>query len=60
MACYSANDHAVKRARELIDARQYVLDSRWGEVQPQADDENEFLASHTWDELLQHLDKTSS
>jgi hypothetical protein len=50
MASYSVNDRAVKRARELIDARQYVLDSEWGEVQPKADDENEFLASHTWDE----------
>jgi hypothetical protein len=60
MACNSVNDRAVKRARELIDARQNVLDSEWGEVQPQADDENEFLASHTCDELLQHLDKTSA
>ena len=50
MASYSVNDRAVKRARELIDARQYVLDSEWGEVQPKADDENEFLAAHTWDE----------
>ena len=27
VASYSVNDHAVARARELIDARQYVLRS---------------------------------
>ena len=50
MASYSVNDRAVKHARELIDARQYVLESDWGDSQPTADDENEFLATHTWDE----------
>ena len=50
MAAYSVNDRAVARARQLIDARQYVLDSDWGDVQPSADDENAFLASHSWDE----------
>jgi hypothetical protein len=39
----------VQRARELIDARQYVLDSDWGEVQPKAAAENAFLESHDWD-----------
>jgi hypothetical protein len=38
MARYEVNDAAVARARSLIDARQYVLDSDWGEVQPGADD----------------------
>jgi len=37
VATYSLNQAAVARARELIDARQYVLDSDWGEVQPRAD-----------------------
>src|SRR5918992_3961982 len=50
MASYSVNEHAVAKARRLIDARQYVLDSNWGEVQPSADDENAFLESHSWDE----------
>jgi len=50
MASYSVNERAVARARELIDARQYVLDSDWGAVQPRADDENAFLKSHSWDE----------
>ena len=34
MASYSLNNAAVAHARRLIDARQYVLDSDWGEVQP--------------------------
>ncbi len=46
MASYAVNDRAVTRARALIDARQYVLDSDWGEVQPDAEAENAFLASH--------------
>ena len=28
---YTLNERAVERARELIEARQYVLDSDWGE-----------------------------
>ncbi len=50
MASYSVNKAAVQRARRMIDARQYVLDSDWGDVQPNAETENAFLESHTWDE----------
>jgi len=50
MASYSVNPAGVARARELIEARQYVLDSEWGDVQPAAADENAFLESHSWDE----------
>ena len=50
MASYSLNQRAVARARRLIDAHQYVLDSNWGDRQPSADDENAFLESHSWDE----------
>ncbi|PZS33874.1 MAG: hypothetical protein DLM58_06990 [Pseudonocardiales bacterium] len=50
MASYSLNKSAVANARRLIDARQYVLDSDWGEVQPSADAQNEFLKTHSWDE----------
>ena len=50
MASYAVNDKAVTRARELIKARQYVLDSDWGDVQPDADAENSFLESHSWEE----------
>ena len=50
MAKYQVNDEAVANCRRLIDARQYVLDSDWGEVQPRADDENAFLERHSWAE----------
>ena len=50
MATYTVNPEAVARARKLIDARQYVLTSDWGDSQPKADDENAFLKSHTWAE----------
>jgi hypothetical protein len=56
VASYSVNERAIARARGLIDARQYVLDSDWGEVQPRAEDENAFLKGHTWDEYAEwHL-----
>jgi hypothetical protein len=59
MATYAVNDRAVKRARRLIAARQYVLDSDWGASQPTADDENAYLASHSWDEYAEwHLGLT--
>jgi hypothetical protein len=59
MASYVVNDHAVARARKLIGARQYVLDSEWGEVQPSADDENAYLSSHSWEEYAEwHLGLT--
>ena len=50
MATYSVNEAAVAHARALIDARQYVLDSDWGEVQPRADAENAYLERHSWDD----------
>jgi len=50
MATYTVNPEAVARARKLIDARQYVLTSDWGDSQPKADDENAFLNSHSWAE----------
>jgi len=50
MARYSVNKAAVRHARELIDKHQYVLDSDWGDVQPGAEAQNAFLATHTWQE----------
>jgi hypothetical protein len=47
---YVVNPSGVARARALIDTRQYVLESEWGQVQPRAADENAFLASHSWEE----------
>jgi hypothetical protein len=50
MASYSLNERAVEHARRLIDARQYVLRSEWGDVQPSAEDENAFLERHGWED----------
>jgi hypothetical protein len=60
MASYSVNKDAVARARKLIDGRQYVLDSDWGDAQPRAADENKYLAGHAWDEYGEwHLGLTA-
>jgi hypothetical protein len=59
IASYTVNERAVERAKELIDARQYVLESEWGEVQPSAETENRYLESHSWDEYAEwHLGLT--
>jgi hypothetical protein len=59
VASYTVNQGALARARELIRARQYVLSSDWGDVQPKAKDENAFLESHSWEEYAEwHLGLT--
>lgn len=59
MASYVVNESAVRRARDLIDGRQYVLASDWGEVQPDAEAENKYLEGHSWDEYAEwHLGLT--
>src|SRR6476469_1663426 len=59
MATYTLNRRAVAQCRKLIDARQYVRDSDWGEVAPTADDENAFLKTHPWEEYAaRHLGLT--
>jgi hypothetical protein len=50
MASYSVNPLAVRKAEQLIDARQYVVDSDWGSVQPRAAEENAYLETHSWEE----------
>ena len=50
MARYTVNDAAVAHCRELIAARQYVLDSDWGRVQPDADAQNAYLDRHDWEQ----------
>src|SRR3954467_926939 len=50
MAAYSLNPAAVEKARALIDARQYVLESEWSQVQPGAEAQNAFLEQHSWEE----------
>jgi hypothetical protein len=50
MASYSVNPRAVQKAQQLIDSRQYVVESDWGSVQPRAADQNDFLKNHSWAE----------
>ena len=50
MAAYTVNDVAITHAKRLIDARQYVLRSRWQDVQPRAREQNAYLKTHSWDE----------
>lgn len=50
MARYSVNTPAVDAITSLISAKQYVLDSDWGQAQPSAADQNAYLESHTWDQ----------
>jgi hypothetical protein len=59
MASYTVNPRAVEHARHLIDARQYVLRSEWGRVQPSAAQQNEYLKKHSWDDYAKwHLGLT--
>lgn len=59
MASYTLNQVAVAAIKRRIEARQYVLDSVWGDVQPGTDDENAFLATHDWDDYASwHLGLT--
>ena len=50
MASYTVNKRAVAHARELIEGRQYVVRSEWGDVQPRAAEQDAYLSSHTWDD----------
>ncbi len=46
----SANAAAVRKAREMIASSQYVLQSSWGDANPNADAENAYLERHGWDD----------
>src|SRR5262245_53732649 len=50
VAKYTVNKRGVAEARELIDAHQYRVRSRWADVQPRAAEQNVFLKSHGWEE----------
>ena len=50
MASYAVNKAAVARCRELISGKQYVLDSDWGDAQPDAAAGTAYLDRHSWDE----------
>ena len=59
MATYAVNPDAVAHCRELIEKKQYVLDSDWGTVQPGADAQNAYLDRHSWQEFASwHLGLT--
>ena len=49
MASYALNSSAVEHARRLIEGKQYVLDSDWGDIQPDAAAQNAYLERHGWD-----------
>jgi hypothetical protein len=59
VASYVVNGQAVTHAIRLIEARRYVLNSDWGDRQPAAEQQNRFLASHSWAEYAEwHLGLT--
>jgi hypothetical protein len=59
MASYSVNRKAVRHCRDLISSGEVVLDSNWGDVQPDADAQNAFLDGHDWDDYASwHLGLT--
>jgi hypothetical protein len=47
---YTVNEDAVRHTKRLIDARQYVLRSRWQYVQSRAREQNAFLKTHSWED----------
>ena len=49
MASYAVNKRAAAHARRLIERRQYVVRSDWGDAQPKAADQDAYLAAHTWE-----------
>ena len=60
MAKYLVNTSAVEHCRKLIDAHQYVISSDWGDVQPSAEQQNDYLEVHSWTDYSRwHLGLTS-
>jgi hypothetical protein len=50
VATYVVNPDAVAHCRALIEKKQYVLDSDWGQAQPGAEAQNAYLRNHSWEE----------
>jgi hypothetical protein len=50
VATYAVHRAGIEHAQRLIDGRQYVLDSDWGEKQPDAAAQNAYLERHSWHE----------
>jgi hypothetical protein len=56
---YRVNRRAVANAKSLIDAGHYVVESDWGDAQPNTDNENAYLKRHSWSEYEEwHLGLT--
>jgi hypothetical protein len=49
MPKYVVNQRAVAKAKALIEARQYVLRSEWGERQPTTAQQNAAIRRNGWD-----------
>lgn len=49
MAKYAVNQSAVDKAKSLISANQYDLDSEWEDAQPSTDAENDMLDRHDFE-----------
>ncbi|MEA2674452.1 MAG: hypothetical protein QOI92_1644, partial [Chloroflexota bacterium] len=59
MPTYTVNDRAMAKAKALIEARQYVLNSDWGERQPTAAQQNAEIKRDGWDAYAEwHLGLT--
>ena len=59
MPSYRVNQAAVRHAKQLIESRQYVLETDWGDAQPSAETENAFLERRPWsDYAAWHLGLT--
>ena len=59
MARYAVNERGVEAVRRRIEARQYVVRSRWDDAQPTAAQENAYLERHSWEEYAEwHLGLT--
>lgn len=59
MPKYQVNEPAVARARELIEARRYVVRSEWSDAQPDAESGNAYLDRVGWEDYAQwHLGLT--
>lgn len=50
MATYTVNPAGVEHVRALIDKKQYVLESTWTDVQPDAEAQNAYLEKHSWED----------
>ncbi|MET0764510.1 MAG: hypothetical protein ABWY29_06565 [Blastococcus sp.] len=51
MPSYRVNKDGVAHARKLIDAGTYDVDTEWSDAAPSADDENEFIEKHGYEEF---------